>query len=121
MFSAVTWNRHKIHFDKDQAAAEGFPDVAVQRGLIGNYLAQLVTSWAGQAGHLRRLHWRVTKSAFPEQELRCQGIITDVAKLREVTRVDCALRILNPEFEQVATGDARVRFVSDSTKEGTYA
>ena len=114
MFSAVTWNRHKIHFDKDQAMAEGFPDVAVQRGLIGNYLARLVTSWAGQDGRLQRLHWKVTRSAFPEQELRCQGTITDVASLHEVTRVDCALRVLNPEFEQVATGDARVRFVSKS-------
>lgn len=120
MFSAVTWNRHKIHFDREQAAAEGFPDVAVQRGLIGNYLAQLITSWAGKEGRLRRLQWRVTKSAFPHQELRCQGIVTDVAKLREVTRVDCALRILNPKLEQVATGDARVRFVSNSTRGGTY-
>jgi hypothetical protein len=34
--------------------------------------------------------------------------------------VDCALRILNPKFEQVATGDARVRFVANSTKGGTY-
>lgn len=115
MFSAVTWNRHRIHFDKEQAAAEGFPDVAVQRGLLGNYLVQLVGAWAGKPARIQRLHWRVIRSAFPEQELRCQGIVTDVAKLRDITRVDCALRILNPKYEQVAVGDARVRFESYST------
>jgi hydroxyacyl-ACP dehydratase HTD2-like protein with hotdog domain len=110
MFSAITWNRHQIHFDKDQALAEGFPDVAVQRGLIGNYLARLTTGWAGEYGRLERLAWRVTRSAFPGQELRCQGEISEVATIVDATQVACTLRILNPDNNQVATGQAQVGF-----------
>ena len=110
MFSAITWNRHQIHFDKDLALAEGFPDVALQRGLIGNYLARLTTGWAGERGRLERLYWRVTKHAFPGQELRCQGEVSEVDAVRDTTQVACVLRILNPEGDQVASGQALVRF-----------
>lgn len=75
MFSAITWNRHQIHFDKDQAQAEGFPDVAVQRGLIGNFFARALWSW--KLGRISRLQWKVTQSAFPGRELRCEGRVTE--------------------------------------------
>lgn len=119
MFSAVTWNRHQIHFDKDRARAEGLPDVAVQRGLIGNYLARLTTAWAGEFGHLERLYWRVTRSAFPGQELRCRGEISEVGTYRDATQVACVLRVLNPDDDQVAEGKARVRFPLNFSGEGS--
>lgn len=117
MFSAITWNRHRIHFDKDQAIAEGFPDVAVQRGLIGNYMARLLTDWAGAGGRLGRLHWKVTRSAFPEEELCCQGIVTEVATVDNATTVSCALRVMNPRGEQVADGEGRVHFLPETIRE----
>ena len=50
MFSAITWNRHHIHYSKDAALSEGLPDVVVQRALIGNFLARLITNWVGDSG-----------------------------------------------------------------------
>jgi hydroxyacyl-ACP dehydratase HTD2-like protein with hotdog domain len=109
-FGAITWNRHKIHFDRAQAEAEGFPDVVVQRGLLGNFLARSVAGWAGASGRLERLQWKVNQSAFPDQELRCQGEVTRVSDEAGTPVVDCALRIMNPDGAQVASGEARVRF-----------
>ena len=109
-FCAITWNRHKIHFDRAQAQAEGFRDVVVQRGLLGNFLARSVARWAGADGRLERLVWKVQQSAFPDQELRCQGEVTTVREEAGARVVDCALRIMNPDGAQVASGEARVRF-----------
>jgi len=109
-FCAITWNRHKIHFDRAQAEAEGFGDVVVQRGLLGDFLARSVERWAGRDARLERLMWKVNHSAFPDQELRCQGEVTKVLQEGGASVVECALRIMNPDGAQVAAGEARVRF-----------
>jgi hydroxyacyl-ACP dehydratase HTD2-like protein with hotdog domain len=109
-FCAITWNRHKIHFDRAHAEAEGFKDVVVQRGLLGDFLARSVQRWAGPSARLERLSWKVSQSAFPDQELRCQGEVTRVSREGEASVAECTLRIMNPEGAQVAAGEARVRF-----------
>ncbi|MEK7389351.1 MAG: hypothetical protein AAB036_06615 [Elusimicrobiota bacterium] len=78
MFSAVTWNRHQIHYNKDRALAEGLPDVVVQRGLIGNYIARMLAAWLKGAGRIEALSWRVVKSAPVNRELVFQGIISSI-------------------------------------------
>lgn len=110
MFSAITWNRHQIHFNKDQAIAEGFPDVAVQRGLIGNFLSRLVYDWAQPYGELEKLQWKVIQSAFPGQELCCQGQVIEVAELNGTQKLTCALQVINHNGKTVATGEAKVKF-----------
>jgi len=65
MFSAVTWNRHHIHYNREQAIEEGLPDVVVQRGLIGNFLARMLNRWIDGRGEVRRLKWQMRRSAVP--------------------------------------------------------
>lgn len=77
MFSAVTWNRHLIHYNADAARAEGHPDVVAQRSLIGNYFAHHAGAWLGPAGRVARLSWRVTGSAIPNQGLCCHGVVRE--------------------------------------------
>ena len=108
MFSAATWNRHHIHYSKDAALAEGHKDIVVQRALIGNFLARLLTDWLGDAGEIRQLSWRVVQSAFPGQTLRCTGSVVDASRLGGHSIVTCELKVLNPEDQIIATGSARV-------------
>lgn len=75
MFSAVTWNRHHIHYSAEAARAEGHPNVLVQRSLIGNYFARHAQAWLGTQGRVARLSWRVTGPAVPDQWLRCNGVV----------------------------------------------
>jgi hypothetical protein len=76
MFSAVTWNRHHIHYSRDAAVREGHADVVVQRALLGNFFARHAQSWLGAAGSVRRLAWKVASSALPGQRLCCRGAVT---------------------------------------------
>src|SRR5690606_15592067 len=56
-FSAVTWNAHRIHYDRDSAADEGYPGVLVQAHLHGAMLARMITGWMGPRGRLRAMSW----------------------------------------------------------------
>ena len=76
MFSAVTWNRHHIHYDRDAAVREGHAGVVVQRALLGNFFARHAQGWLGTAGSVRRLAWKVAASALPGQRLYCRGAVT---------------------------------------------
>ena len=101
-FSAATWNRHRIHYDKDAARSEGHADVVVQRALLGNYFALLLDQWLGQHGEVRKLSWKVLSSAVPEKQLRCLG----EASIDERKTAHCELRIVDELGNIVATGEA---------------
>jgi hydroxyacyl-ACP dehydratase HTD2-like protein with hotdog domain len=106
MFSAVTWNRHHIHYSKDAALEEGLPDVVVHRALLGNFLARMLTDWLGDHGEIRELSWKVLQSALPGKPLRCQGVV--IAKSSEGQRrgLTCDVKIVNEEGQSVAAGSA---------------
>jgi hydroxyacyl-ACP dehydratase HTD2-like protein with hotdog domain len=108
MFSAITWNRHHVHYSKDAAVAEGLPDVVVQRALLGDFLARAVGDWAGDEADLRELSWKVRSSATPNARLRCQGEVTAVHGADGATFVDCDLRIVKDDDQLVASGSARL-------------
>jgi hydroxyacyl-ACP dehydratase HTD2-like protein with hotdog domain len=108
MFSAVTWNRHHVHYSRDAAVAEGLPDVVVQRALLGDYLARALGDWAGDEADLRELSWKVRSSATPNARLRCQGAVTALEAAGGATLADCELRIVGDDEQLVASGTARL-------------
>jgi len=110
MFSAVTWNRHHIHYSKDAALREGLPDVVVQRGLLGNFLSRLITNWVGDGAELRRLAWKVTRSAVPGENIICRGRIMERTEAPDQKYVVCKVTASNTNEELIASGDAFVIF-----------
>lgn len=74
MFSAITWNRHRLHYDKDQAIKEGHDGVLVQRGLIGNVLSRYIANVLMNPV-IRKLHWKVLKSTLAGSTLIASGSI----------------------------------------------
>lgn len=109
MFSAATWNRHRIHYDKDAALDEGLPDVVVQRSLIGNFFARLLTQWLGDTGDIRVLSWRVLASVVPGVTLRCAGQVLAIETVEGVRFADCEVHMTDESGAKVATGRARLR------------
>lgn len=75
-FSAVTWNAHRIHYDREYARSEGYPDILVQSHLHGCFLAQAALAWTSGSGVLRGFRWENRHYAVPGDVLRCQGMIT---------------------------------------------
>lgn len=102
MFSAVTWNRHLIHYEKDQAEREGHSSIVAQRGLLGNYFARQMTDWLGEAGRLASVSWTVKRSVVPGDVITCRGevVATDGPK------VSVSLEMVNQDDVVVATGAA---------------
>ena len=78
LYSAATWNPHRIHYDRDYAQVEGHPDVIVHGPLQGAWLTQYVTDWAGPRARLVRAGWQNRGSALPERDLTFTGRVTAV-------------------------------------------
>jgi hydroxyacyl-ACP dehydratase HTD2-like protein with hotdog domain len=110
MFSAITWNRHMIHYNTDYAHHDGLQNVAVHRALLGNYLAQLLTDWVGEAGRLSHIEWNVRASAQPGDILTCRGKVLEKNLMVDRKVVECDIRIENSEGRLIAPGKGVVTF-----------
>jgi len=109
MFSAATWNRHHVHYDKDAALAEGLPGVVVHRALLGNFLARLLTEWVGDPGAVAELSWKVSQSALPGRDLHCDGEVVALEGVGAERRARCELRIRDADGRDIASGQALLR------------
>ena len=116
MFSAATWNRHRIHYSKDAALAEGLPDVVVQRALIGNFFSRLLTDWLGDAGDILELSWKVSASAVPGKTLYCQGEALTADAGSGHLDIRCDLRITDDDGRAIASARAAIRLMLCRTR-----
>jgi len=109
MFSAVTWNCHRIHFDADFAREhDGLPNVLTQRPLLGSFLAQLLTDWVGDNGRIRRLEWSNRGPAVPGDVLTCRGRVVSKTLIADRGVVECEIWIEKANGEIIVPGKAEV-------------
>ncbi len=78
LYSAASFNPHRIHYDRAYAEYEGHDDILVHGPLQGSWLTQYLTDWIGPLGRLRNVTWQNRASAFPEQDLEFRGRVTAV-------------------------------------------
>ncbi|BDB40489.1 MULTISPECIES: MaoC/PaaZ C-terminal domain-containing protein [Mycobacterium] len=80
LFSAATYNGHRIHYDKDWARdVEGYDNVLVQGPLQAALLSRALTDWVGGDGRLVRFSVQNRAVAYPGQELTFGGVVTGKA------------------------------------------
>lgn len=103
-FSAVTWNAHRIHYDKPYAATEGYPDVLVQAHLHGSFLLQAAIDWAGPRARVTNFRWQNRGIAIAGDTLTCTGKVTSA----QAGVVECELEERNQKGELCASGWSRV-------------
>lgn len=96
LYSAASFNPHRIHYDREYAAVEGHPDILVHGPLQGSWLTQYLTDWIGPRARLRAVTWQNRASAFPEQDLEFHGRVTAVHLERNEVEVEV--------WEQTADG-----------------
>lgn len=102
LYSAVTRNPHRIHYDREFAATEDHPNVLVHGPLHGAMLATYVTDWAGPHGRLRRLAYQNRGRATPDDTLVFKGRVTRA--YREDGRGMVELDV----WEEIANGQVTV-------------
>jgi hydroxyacyl-ACP dehydratase HTD2-like protein with hotdog domain len=109
MFSAITWNRHAIHYNRESARDEGLPDVVVQRALIGNFFSRLLERAMHHRAEIRHLEWKVVRSAVPGDTLTCSGVVRRTDTQQDGTLIECDLAMVNQGADTVAKGVGTVR------------
>ncbi len=111
-YSAVTWNAHRIHFEREYAQHEGHPDILVQAHLHGAFLAQMVMDWAGPGARLVSFGWSNRGRAIPGDTLTCTGRVTGKRTDGGRTLVDLEIVEKNQRGEVCAPGKATLMLPS---------
>jgi len=108
MFIAITWNRHLIHYNTEYARHDGLPDVATHRALVGNFLAQMLCDWIGEAGKIGKIEWNVRATTVPGNTIICRGKV--LKKRIEETKkmIECEIWVENEGGEIIAPGKGEV-------------
>jgi 3-methylfumaryl-CoA hydratase len=78
-FSALTYNAHRIHYDRDYARAEGYPGLVVHGPLQALLMAQL-----GRAGRPAEFAYRLVSPLFEDQ-----GLVVSAVADGDAVRVSC--------------------------------
>jgi len=108
MYSAITWNVHRIHYDRNYANLEEHPDVLVHGPLQGAFLGQYMTDWIGSEGTLKKIAWSNRGRAFPEEPFIMKGRIKEKRIEGSQNLIDCEIWAENKEGERLALGSATV-------------
>jgi hydroxyacyl-ACP dehydratase HTD2-like protein with hotdog domain len=111
-YSAVTWNAHRIHYEREYAQKEGHPDVLVQAHLHGAFLAQMITDWAGPRARLVSFGWSNRGRAVPGDTLTCTGRVTAKRVDGDRHLVDLEIAETNQRGEVCAPGKATLALPS---------
>lgn len=112
-YSAVTWNPHRIHYDRDYAAAEGYPNVLVQGHLHGAWLLTAVKQWLGDRGRVVRFSWQNRHFAVPGDVLTISGEVAEV----DGRMVTINLRETNQDGTVCAPGQAVVELTEETEEQ----
>ena len=80
LFSAATWNPHRIHYDKPYAQSEQFEDVVVQSHLHACLLSQAALAPFGPGATIRSISWQNRAPAYPGDTLVVSGEVTEVGE-----------------------------------------
>lgn len=108
LFSAVTRNAHRIHYEKDFAASDGLPNVLVQGQLQGAMLSAFVTTWMGDRGFLKRFSYSNRGMATPGETLTFRGRVKKKFEADGRHAVELEVREENARGEVLVPGQAVV-------------
>jgi len=111
LYNAVLWNAHRIHFDHAYATqVERHPGLVIAGPLLGDYLAQVVLEWLGDAGRLVSIEYSNRRVSYVGETLRATGQVKSVDPEQRSAVLE--LSVLNEAGEVTTPGTAVVRFAA---------
>jgi hydroxyacyl-ACP dehydratase HTD2-like protein with hotdog domain len=108
LYSAVTWNPQRIHYDKEYTLTEGYRDIVVHGPLRGAFLSQLMTRWIGEGGTLKKLSYANRDIAYVNEPLSCKGTVTRKWIEDGNGYVECDIWVENEHGSRLTPGNATV-------------
>ena len=76
-WAAASGDFYELHYDKEFAQAQGFPNVLVHGKLKFGLLGQMLIDWIGEEGVLKKLGASYRGTDFPGEDLVCKGTVTN--------------------------------------------
>lgn len=110
MYAGASGDFHPQHYDDEYARNHGLPGVIAHGMLLMAFAGQVVTSWAGTGGEVKKLGARFLGIVRLGDTLRCSGTVTSVRNLENEMLVDCSLSVVRQDGQQVVQGWATVCF-----------
>jgi hydroxyacyl-ACP dehydratase HTD2-like protein with hotdog domain len=108
LYNAAVWNPHRIHYDETYTTqVEHHPGIVIDGPLQGDWLAQCVTNWLGDAGTLQRFHYSNRKATHLGETLVSGGRITAIDAERRLVTVE--LYVKNAAGDVTSPGGATVQ------------
>lgn len=108
LYSAVTRNAHRIHYDEKYAQSERLPTILVHGPLQGAQLSAYVTGWMGAGGFLRKFGYSNRGMAFPGEPLTMKGRVVKKHRLADRAAVDLEVWEENAKGERLVPATATV-------------
>lgn len=115
LFSAVTRNAHRIHYEERFAQSEGLPKVLVQGPLQGAQLSAYITDWMGMQGFLKKFSYSNRGMALPGEPLTLRGKVCRKYLLDGAPAVDLEIWEENAAGQMLAPAQATVLLPSRTT------
>jgi 3-methylfumaryl-CoA hydratase len=111
LYNAAVWNAHRIHYDEVYTKeVERHPGIVIDGPLQGDWLAQCVTNWLGDAGVLLRFAYSNRVATYLGETLVSGGRITALDGAQR--RVEIELFVKNATGDVTSPGSATVQLVS---------
>lgn len=108
MWGGAVDDYNPMHADNEIATQAGYREPIVFGPLIFAFLEQMLTSWIGTDGWLKKITVRHDAPAFAGDEVVCRGKITDKYVKDGEHFVELQIQADYPNFEQGTIGSATV-------------
>jgi len=77
-YGAATWDWHRLHYEREYAAARNIPGPIVDGQMFGALLAEALIDWLGPRAFIRRMSFRLRAMVFAGETVRCEGEIASI-------------------------------------------
>lgn len=108
MWAAASGDFYQIHYDVEFAKRNGLQGIIVHGALKHAFLGQMLYEWTGDVRAIKRWACQYRAMDFPNQDIKCRGIITK--KYQEGGRnvVELDIWTENPDGQRTSPGVAVV-------------
>ncbi|MGD8417717.1 MAG: hypothetical protein PVH91_11720 [Pseudomonadales bacterium] len=108
LYNAAVWNAHRIHYDETYTTTvEQHPGIVIDGPLQGDWLAQCVSNWLGDAGSVLRFQYSNRLAAYLGETLTSGGQVASVD--REKRQAEVELWVRNESGQVTSPGSATIQ------------
>jgi acyl dehydratase len=112
MYAGASGDYYQIHYDLNFAKNNNLPDVILHGALKNAFLGQIMTSWIGEGGTLKKLNAQYRGMDVPGTPAFVKGVVKKKSVEDGENLVECDIWLENHEGNRTTPGSALVSLPS---------